>query len=75
MPEDAIVSYDLGDVLGKVNRTDVHDLYAETSYLENFGKRGTYSEVKQSAEYTEVSEDMGPPVHTIGLDGADSGLF
>ena len=75
MPDDCIVSYELMDKLEKSGRSEIYDLYAQTSYLDNLGKHGTKGEVGQLAEYTEAPQYLGPSNDSIGIGGADYDLF
>lgn len=75
MPEDCIISYDYDGRLDEISRTKAYDLYAQTSYLGDLGKRGTDGDVVQSFEYKVVPEDLDLSDHAIGIGGADYDLF
>ena len=75
MPDDCIVSYEYRGKLDEVSRTEIHDLYGLTSYLENFGRHGTDGKVEPSVEFKEAPEDLGPSNDTFGIGGADYDLF
>ena len=75
MPEDCIIAYDSKGKVEEADHDEIYDFYGLTSYLENFGKRGTEGEVGQSVEFKEAAEDLAPSNHIVDFGGADYGLF
>ena len=75
MPEDCILAYDYNGKIEEADHDEIYDFYGLTSYLENFGRRGTDGKVQQAVEFKEVAEDLGPSDHIADIGGADYGLF